>query len=520
MASLRLRRRVLLPAMSKALGLTRAALDRARISRDARFDGKFFIAVLSTGIYCRPICPSPRCKKPNVLYYATAAAAAAAGYRPCLRCRPEVAPGSAAWLGPSAVVRRALRLIQAGALDDASVEALAMRVGVGPRYLGRLFSEHVGVPPIAVAQTRRLHFAKQLLDETTLPITQIAMSSGFGSLRRFNDAFRNAYGRAPRELRQKSMSRRSAKPVEAIELCLSYRPPYDWSHMFGYLASHLIAGVERVDANGYVRTIRLDSGYATIGVHPIERKNVVCLRVSGAPAPALLELATTARRMFDLSADPAQIADVFGIDPLLGPLVQRRPGIRIPGAWDPWECAVAAIVAQQGNAADVRNACRRLVECFGERIEADGSGLTHIFPSALAIAGANLEKIDLPRGTALTLQTLAHAVHEGKVDFSTPADDAIKSLTAIQGVSLWAAGYIALRALGEPDAFPFGDPALRRIAAGEKTSLSSRTLQAHAERWRPWRGYAAAHLWEAAASKTRAPASINRHAMTNSASLA
>jgi AraC family transcriptional regulator of adaptative response / DNA-3-methyladenine glycosylase II len=299
------RARVAFSGMNEVPSLTRATLHRARISRDARFDGKFFIAVLTTGVYCRPICPAPRCKKSNVRYYATAAAAAAAGYRPCRRCRPEVAPGSPAWLGPSAVVRRALRLIQEGALDEGTVDELALRVGIGSRHLDRLFTEHVGVSPIAVAQTRRLHFAKQLLDETDLPITQIAMTAGFGSVRRFNEAYQTTFRCTPRETRQRRRTDPAPMRDEQVSLTLSYRPPYDWDSLATFLSRRAISGVERVEASGYERTIRVQRGYAHILVAPVKGSHALRLQVSRAEPNDLFEIAMTARPVFDLTADPA-----------------------------------------------------------------------------------------------------------------------------------------------------------------------------------------------------------------------
>ncbi len=306
-------------AMEHILGLDRRALDRARFSRDPRFDGKFFIAVTSTGIYCRPICPSPTCRNSNVLYFPTAAAAATAGFRPCLRCRPEAAPGTPAWLGTSAVVRRALRLIEKGALDQGSVDLLAERVGIGPRHLHRLFVQHVGAPPIVVAQTRRLHFAKRLLDETNLPITHVALAAGFGSLRRFNSAFKAAYKRAPRELRGERP--RDATSGSDVVLRRAYRPPYDWNQVSDFLAARAIRGIERVDARGYSRTVRLEKGNAIVSVRPIEGEDALELRVCGAAPAALLQISTAARRVFDLAADPARIALAFKRDELLAQFV-------------------------------------------------------------------------------------------------------------------------------------------------------------------------------------------------------
>jgi len=373
-------------AVPDVIGLDRAALDRARISRDPRFDGKFFIAVTSTGIYCRPICPSRSSKSVNVRYYATAAEAAEAGFRPCLRCRPEAAPGSPAWLGTSAVVRRALRLIENGALDRASLEALAAGVGIGPRHLRRLFLQHLGASPMTVARTRRVHFAKRLLDDTRLPITQIALAAGYGSLRRFNAAFKEVYGRPPRELR-----RGKSGATDEVILRLAYRPPYDWEQVRAFLARRAAPAVERIDERGYTRTVSSDDGDATVTVtvRPIDDEPALELRIAGAAPRDLLPLTSTVRRVFDLGADPARIAEAFDGDPLLGPLVRARPGVRIVGIWDP------------------------------------GAG--------------DLDGAD-------------------------------------EGLRL---------ALGDPDAFPATDRVLRRFAA-------------RAEAWRPWRGYAAFHLWNAA----------------------
>jgi AraC family transcriptional regulator, regulatory protein of adaptative response / DNA-3-methyladenine glycosylase II len=304
------------PRSEHILGLDRRALDRARLSRDPRFDGKFFVAVTSTGIYCRPICPAPSPKKANVRYYATAAAAAEAGFRPCLRCRPEAAPGTPAWMGTSTVVRRALRLIEDGALDDGSVEALASRVGIGARQLHRLFVQHVGASPITVAQTRRLHFAKRLLDETSLRITEIALASGYGSLRRFNDAFLKTYCRAPRDFRRHRRSVFATRKENEVALRLAYRPPYDWRAMLESFTTRAVPGVERVDAAGYARTIAVDGGHAIIFVGPVDGAAALELRVRGAAPATLFQFSQSARRVFDLTCDPAPVAHVLERDVL------------------------------------------------------------------------------------------------------------------------------------------------------------------------------------------------------------
>src|SRR5579862_3493591 len=485
--------------MEMIAGLDAEALNRARVSRDPRFDGKFYIAVTSTGIYCRPICPSRYAKLSNVRFFVSPAAAEAAGFRPCLRCRPEAAPGTPAWLGTAAVVRRALRLINEGALDEDSVEALAARLGIGPRHLLRLFARHVGASPLAVAQTRRLHFAVCLLSETTLPITQIAMAAGFGSSRRFNDAFRHTYGRAPRELRRAGR-RNPAAGAEEVILRLAYRPPYDWNQVHGFLAARAVPGVERVDARGYARTVAAEGGYALIRVNTVAHEDALELRVTGAPPAALLQLASVARRVFDLAADPARISAELSSDPLIGPLLRARPGRRIPGVWDPFECAVRAVLGQQVSVAAGRTFAARLVARVGAPVRGGADGLTHLFPKPAALAAASLEGLGLTGARAATLQALARAVLDHRVDFGAAPEEVVEALARVPGIGSWTAQYVALRALGEPDAMPTGDLVLRRMAGSADGMLSATALELRARRWRPWRGYAVMHLWRAAAA--------------------
>jgi AraC family transcriptional regulator of adaptative response / DNA-3-methyladenine glycosylase II len=477
------------------LDLDRRALDRARVSRDPRFDGKFFIAVTSTGIYCRPICPVPSPKNSNVRYYATAAAAAEAGFRPCLRCRPEAAPGTPAWLGTSAVVRRALRLIQDGALDRSSVGTLAARLGIGPRHLHRLFVQHVGASPITVAQTQRLHFAKHLLDETDLPITQIALAAGFRSLRRFNETVRRTYRRAPREFRRRRRGGHAGERGEEVVLRLAYRPPYDWPQVRDFLAERAVSGVERVNAGGYARTLMWEGRHFVVCVRALDSEDALELRVRGAPPAALYPMAAAARRVFDLAADPERIALAFEPDPLLGPLVKRRPGLRIPGAWDPFECAVRAVLGQQVSVAAARTLAARLVSRAGCEVPGGTAGLTHQFPAPATLATADLDGLGLTGARRRALHELARAVSAGAIDFHAPAEEVTRALAALPGVGPWTAQYVALRALGEPDAFPAADLVLRRTAAGAGEALTPQALEARAEAWRPWRGYAVVHLW-------------------------
>jgi AraC family transcriptional regulator of adaptative response / DNA-3-methyladenine glycosylase II len=482
--------------MAEILGLNVRALDRARMSRDARFDGKFFIAITSTGIYCRPICPSPHAKRRHVRYYPTAAAAAAAGYRPCLRCRPEAAPGTPAWLGTSAVVRRALRLIDEGLLDNESVEELAERLGIGARHLHRLFLQHVGAAPVAMAQTRRLHFAMRMLDETCLPITEVAFAAGFKSIRRFNSAFHQTFGRAPRDVRRQ----RRPTPVrdeDEVTLKLALRPPYDWEQVRDFLATRAVPGVERVDESGYVRTVVTGQGHAIISVRTVPGEDALELRVRGTEPGALLQLSSAARRVFDVAADPALIATAFQSDPLLGPLVKKSPGLRIPGVWSAFECAVRAILGQQISVAAAHTLAARLVARAGRPIHTNMTGLTHVFPTPAELARADLDGLGLTGARLTTLKSLARAVDRGELDFQGTTEQICAALTALPGIGEWTAQYVALRALGEPDAFPTADLVLRRMASTAGAVLSVRSLEARAEAWRPWRGYAAMHLWRA-----------------------
>lgn len=506
----------------------RRTLDRARLSRDPRFDGRFFIAVTSTGIYCRPVCPAPSPKQANVRYFPSAAAAAEAGFRPCLRCRPEAAPGTPAWLGTSAVVRRALRLIQEGALDESSVDRFAARVGIGSRHLHRLFVQHVGASPIAVAQTRRLHFAKRLLDETSLTMTDIALASGYGSLRRFNDAFRAAYGRAPRDLRRDraggyvsahgqdralSGPQRPSSDADAqrVTLRLAFRPPYDWGALRDFLVARAVPGVERIDVDGYARTIALpDAGSrpgapALIRVRPIAGRDELELTVYGASPPDLFQLSVTARRMFDLGADPVLTAQALGTDAVLRRLVRRRPGLRVPGMWDPFECAVRAVLGQQVSVAAARTLAGRLVARVGRRVPGVPDDLTHLFPSPADLAEADLGGLGVTGARIAAIQTLARTVLEGRLDFRAPADEVITTLQTLPGFGPWTAHYVAMRALGEPDALPAADIVLRRMAAGGASPLMTRELEQRAEAWRPWRSYAVMHLWRAAGDASVTP---------------
>jgi AraC family transcriptional regulator of adaptative response / DNA-3-methyladenine glycosylase II len=441
------------------MDLDRRACDRARRSRDARFDGRFFIAVTTTGIYCRPICPARAAKDENIRYFPTAAAAEAAGFRPCLRCRPEASPGTPAWLGTSAVVSRALRLIGEGALDGEGVERLAERLGVTGRHLRRLFRKHLGATPLEVALTRRVHFAKKLLDETTLGLDQVAFASGFGSLRRFHGQIRRTFRRTPTELRRLARQRIASGP-ERYRFRLAYRPPYDWEAILSFLGSRATPGVESVDESGYRRTISIEGNSGLIEVTRLPNASALELSVRFPDSRALFVIVERVRRLFDLGCDPAVIAEHLGADPRLGEALAKHPGIRAPGAWDGFELAVTAVLGQRMTG--------RVAALFGSPVAA-GFGLDRIFPTAPELSNAPLEQVGV--GTARA--------------------EAIRALARQGGLSSWlgssvvdepTAEYVAMRALGEPDAFPSGDGVLRR----------------NAEKWRPWRAYAFMLLWQEA----------------------
>lgn len=467
---------------------------RARHSRDARFDGKFFIAVLSTGIYCRPICPARTVKDGNVRYYPTAAAAADAGFRPCLRCRPESSPGTPAWFGTSAIVSRGLRLIGEGALEDENVDRLADRLGVSARHVRRLFIQHLGAAPLEVARTRRIHFAKKLLDETSLPISEVAYAAGFGSLRRFNGEIRRVYDRTPSQLRRIAPQNRVVEP-ECYRLRLAYRPPLDWNALLDFLAARATPGVESVKGSTYRRTISAGGKSGVIAVSQIESRCSLLLEVRFPDPRALLTIAERVRRIFDLGADPASIAEALRLDPVLRAPLTRHPGIRVPGSWDGFELAVRAILGQQISVSAATTIAGRIAAQFGTEVE-ELEGLNRLFPTPAQLASAFLESSGVIGTRADAIRTLARRVLDGSLSLGPFADAAavITSLAAVPGIGSWTAQYIAMRALNEPNAFPSGDSVLLRTTG----AATSRELELHSQAWRPWRAYAVMLLWQLA----------------------
>jgi AraC family transcriptional regulator of adaptative response / DNA-3-methyladenine glycosylase II len=482
--------------------------EQARMSRDARFDGLFFTAVTSTRIYCRPVCPAPSPKPSNVRYYANAAAAEADGFRPCLRCRPELAPGNPAWHRGEHVVARALKLIDAGALAEDSLEGLATRVGVGTRQLRRLFVEHLGAPPLSVHTTRRLLFAKQLLTETALPVTEVALASGFGSLRRFNAAFAQANRIAPRELRRQPR----AVAGNALVLRLGYRPPYDFAAVLDFLRTRALPGIEQVDAHAYARVFGpVDApGWLRLSAWP-DGEHALKLELHCRQPAQLLPLVTRLRRMFDLDAEPGAIAATLGAGGVLAPLLRKRPGLRLPGGWDGFEIAVRAVLGQQVSVAAARTLAARIVERWGEPLDAPTlPGLARLFPTPERLVDADLRDVGVINARAETIRGIARALLDGRADFRAeqPLEEFMARWTALPGIGEWTASYMAMRALSHPDAFPAADLILRRAATGGSGELSTRALSAMAEAWRPWRAYAVMHLWRSVADQ--APAQRKR----------
>ncbi len=484
---------------------------QAVASRDRRFGGRFVVAVTTTGVYCRPGCPAPLPRRTNCTFFACAAAAERAGFRACRRCRPETAPGTPAWAGTSAPVARALRLIDAGVVDREGVEALAARVGMGERHLRRLFLEHVGAGPLAVARTRRVHFARRLLDETPLPVEEVALAAGFESPRTFRAAFRQAFGLAPSELRRKgpaarephgASTSRTAAGAPAFRLRIPVRPPYDWDALLRFLAARAIPGVERVERRTYARTFRMDGarGVMTLALEP--GGEALALSVDALPAGSLLPLVERASALADAAADPLKVAEALGGDPLLAPLVARRPGLRVPGAFDRFETAVRTVLGQQVSVAAARTLAARLATRFGA---ATPDGLL-FFPGPEALAEADVAAVGLTAARARTVRALAAAVAGSSLPLEVPGalgalPEAEERLRALPGIGRWTAQVIAMRALGEPDAFPAGDLALRKASAARGGPATEKELTDRAEAWRPWRAYAATYLLSEAAGK-------------------
>ncbi|HWE97221.1 MAG TPA: AlkA N-terminal domain-containing protein [Tepidisphaeraceae bacterium] len=489
---------------------------RAVLARDARYDGRFFTCVKTTGIYCRPICPARPPKLENCIFVPTAAAAQAAGFRPCLRCRPESSPDLDAWQGTSATVSRALKMIEAGALDDGDVGALSDRLEIGERQLRRLFRQHVGATPVSVAQTRRVLLAKQLIHQTNLSMIEVALASGFGSVRRFNETFQQLYRRPPSELRRRTIA---ASGAPEISLLLPYRPPYDWAAMLGFLSMRAMAGVEVADGDRYSRVIELADAMGSIDVSHAPQHSALRVVVRFPRLDALPTIIARIRRMFDLSAEPTAIESALSSDPLLAPLVAARPGLRVPGAWDGFEIAVRAVLGQQISVKAATLLAGRIVAAIGTPV-ADGMetpGLTHAFPRPGRFGLKALTGLGMTAARAAAIAGIAAAANADPRLFDPRRDltEAVSRLCQLPGVGEWTAQYIALRALGESDAFLAADVAIQRRFDRNGRRPTASQLLAHAQRWRPWRAYAMLHLWMADADAGQTlTMKENYHALT------
>ena len=479
---------------------------RALQSRDARFDGLIFVGVSSTGIYCRPICPVRTPKFENCSFFASAAAAHEAGYRPCLRCRPEIAPDLASWRGTSNTVSRALALIADGALDGSenNVETLATRLGLGERHLRRLFLQHLGASPISVAQTRRVLFAKQLIHDTKMPMAQVAVASGFSSLRRFNETFLDLFHRPPSALRRKNTAKTEAKTEEKdIVLRLRYRSPYDWESMLSFLRARAIPGVELVEGECYLRTVELDGAVGSIAVTHLLKQQSLEVAIRFPNVKSLPAIVGRVRRLFDLGADIETIDEHLSTDPALARLVAQRPGLRAPGGWDGFEIAVRAVLGQQISVAAARRLAGELAQLHGRSVPRSfriHPELSNVFPSAKRMASVSAVALGMPAARLAALRAVAEAAVANPNLFRPfgGIDETITRLKSIRGVGEWTAQYIALRAVREMDAFPATDIGLLRGAASlDRTAVTPANLLGRAECWRPWRAYAAQHLWAA-----------------------
>lgn len=472
---------------------------RAICARDPRYDGRFFICVHTTGIFCRPICPARTPLRKNVQFVETAEAAIQLGFRACKRCRPEVKAGSAAWDLTAASLKRALRMIDAGALDEQSIEDFAGRLGIGARHLRRLVKSALGVAPNRLALARRAAFARGLIEGSSLAMTEVADASGFGSLRRFNDVVQKEFGASPSQLRANAGI---SSGNGGMMLTLKGRGAVDWPGLLAFYAARTIPGVETTADGQYVRALRTGQGVVVIAVDQTEA-GAIRVGVTGASVGELYAVTGRVRRALDLDTDVAVVSKALAADKILGPAIARATALRLPGAWDPFELAVRAMLGQQISVKAARTLAGRVVARFGEELPSalQGHGPTHAFPGAAALAGATMSDVmalGLTTARAKALIALAKAVADDPTIFapSSSLDVLVARLCTLEGVGPWTAHYIALRAFGESDAFPASDLGLRK-AYGALTGVlpAAQDLERAASKWSPWRGYAAQALW-------------------------
>ena len=486
--------------------LTAQACYQAMKAHDARFDGRFFVGVSSTRIYCRPICRVRMPQQKNCTFHPSAAAAEAAGFRPCLKCRPELAPGFAATEASAKLARTAARLIEDGVANDIDLRQIAHRIGVTDRHLRRIFSDEFGVSPVQYAQTHRLLLAKRLLTDTALPVVDVAFASGFSSVRRMNTLFAERYGFSPTRLRKEGRSE-DMVDSDALTFVLPYRPPYDWSRLLAFFAMRAIPGVESIDGDGggaYRRVIRVNRQHADsdddavtsgwLEVTHLPRRNALQLRFSAVLAKSSQQVLSRTKQVFDVAADPAEIAVA------LGALADGADGLRLPGAFDGFELAMRAILGQQVTVKAARTLATRFVDAFGEPVTSPFASLTRAFPLPSRVAQLprdDIGRLGIVGARAEAMIAIARAVSNGELQLGGGADPAqtIAALCAIKGIGPWTAHYIAMRALAWPDAWPPQDVALLNAMNLPNTAKGQREADAIAEAWRPWRSYAVLHTW-------------------------
>jgi len=472
-------------------------------SRDRRFDGQFFVAVTSTGVYCRPSCPAIVPKRSNVRFYPTAAAAQAAGFRACLRCHPHAVPGSPLCNQRGDLAARALGLIADGVVDREGVGGLARRLSYSERHLHRQLLAELGAGPLALARSQRAQTARMLIQSSRLPMIDIAHAAGFASVRQFNDTIKALYARTPTQLRRTSPSDSQAGEAGALTVRLGYRQPLDWDRMLAFLAARAVPGVEETCGDLYRRTLRLPHGHGVVELHPLGDHIECALRLQDLrDLPAAVQ---RARRLLDLDADPAIPHAHLTRHELLRPLLRKAPGLRVPGAVDGPELAVRAILGQQVSVAAARTTAGNLTRALGEPLTVPNSALTHLFPTPQAIAAADPATLPGPIRRRQTLQALARALarEEIVIDPGSDRDEVRTQLMAIPGIGAWTTEYIAMRALADPDAFLAGDLGVKRALTRLGRPLSPRDITAIAERWRPWRAYALQQLWASCDTPTR-----------------
>ena len=478
---------------------------RAVASRDPRFDGYFFLGVTSTGIYCRPSCPARTPRREHVRFYPTAAAAQAAGFRACKRCIPGAVPGSPEWDARGDVAGRAMRLIAEGVVEREGVPGLADRLGYGERQLRRILLADLGAPPLALARAQRTHVARLLLETTDLPVTEIAFAAGFASLRQFNATVRAVFDASPTVLRERRRRGNEPHVPNRMEIRLARRAPFDFRSLLAFLGPRAIPGVEEVVGDTYRRSLRLPHGPAIVEV--ADDGTAVRCRLALTDPRDLGPAVARVRRLLDLDADPVAVDDVLGRDPVLGRLVRAAPGRRAPGAVDGAELAIRAVLGQQVSVVAARTIAGRLTAAQGTLLAVPSGGVTHLFPEPARIAGAADASLPMPAARRRTVRALADALADGSLALDAGADRevALHRLRGLPGIGPWTAGYVALRALGDPDVLLADDLGVRRAARALGLPDDPAALRTRAETWRPWRSYATHHLWASLGSSRAGP---------------